>query len=90
MNVAMQQVALQTDRCHHGPGLSARPAQCTAKGDAVNALARAHLFTALRQLDGQHKGTRHPVSLRGQSDRRASWSPTCRRRHPVLALNGAD
>jgi uncharacterized protein YjbI with pentapeptide repeats len=61
----------------------------TAKGDAINALARAHLFTALRQLDGQHKGLAiqflYEANLIG-AHVVADLPPT----PPVLALNGAD
>jgi uncharacterized protein YjbI with pentapeptide repeats len=68
--------------CHHGM-------HTTAKGDAVNALARAHLFTALRQLDGQHKGFAiqflYEAKLIG-AHVVADLPPT----PPVLALNGAD
>jgi uncharacterized protein YjbI with pentapeptide repeats len=61
----------------------------SAKGDAVNALARAHLFTMLRQLDGRHKGLAlqflYEANLLG-SHVVAAQPPT----RPVLALNGAD
>ncbi len=61
----------------------------TVKGDPVNSLARAHLFTTLRQLDGQHKGLAiqflYEANLLG-SHVVADAPPTS----PVLALNGAD
>jgi uncharacterized protein YjbI with pentapeptide repeats len=61
----------------------------SAKGDPVRALARAHLYTALRQLDGYHKGLAiqflFEANLIG-SHANADVEPTL----PVLALNGAD
>jgi len=68
--------------CHHS-------LHTTAKGEAINALARAHLFTALRQLDGQHKGLAiqflYEAGLIG-AHVVADLPPA----PPVLALNGAD
>jgi hypothetical protein len=68
--------------CHHG-------LQTSTKGDAVQALARAHLFVALRQLDGLHKGLAlqflYEANLIG-SHAIAERAPT----PPVIALNGAD
>lgn len=68
--------------CHHG-------LHASVKGDAVNALARAHLFTALRQLDGVHKGLAlqflYEANLIG-AHVVADAAPT----PPVLAVNGAD
>lgn len=61
----------------------------SAPGDALRALARAHLFVALRQLEGRHKGLAvqflyeanligsHPVGDRPPLS-------------PVIALNGVD
>ncbi len=67
---------------HHG-------LQTSTKGDAVQALARAHLFVALRQLDGLHKGLAlqflYEANLIG-SHAIAEREPTL----PVIALNGAD
>jgi len=67
---------------HHG-------LQTSTKGDAVQALARAHLFVALRQLDGIHKGLAlqflYEANLIG-SHAIAEREPTL----PVIALNGAD
>ena len=61
----------------------------TTRGDTVNALARAHLFTALRRLDGRGKGLAlqflYEANLIG-SHAVADAPPT----PPVLALNGAD
>ena len=89
MDVAMQQEvlyklidAISDLVCHHG-------LHSAVKGDAVNALARAHLFTALRQLDGLHKGLAiqflYEANLIG-AHLIADVAPT----PPVLALNGAD
>ena len=68
--------------CHHS-------LHTTEKGDAINALARAHLFTALRQLDGQHKGLAiqflYEAGLIG-----AHVVADLPSAPPVLALNGAD
>ncbi len=59
------------------------------KGDMVRSLARAHLFVALRQLDGAHKGLAlqflYEANLIG-AHFDAAAGPTL----PVLALNGAD
>lgn len=61
----------------------------TTRGDAVNALTRAHVFTTLRQLDGYYKGVAiqflYEANLIG-SHAVAAAPPTS----PVLALNGAD
>ena len=61
----------------------------SAKGDPVRALARAHVFTALRQLDGLHKGLAlqflFEANLIG-SHANADIDPSL----PVIALNGAD
>jgi uncharacterized protein YjbI with pentapeptide repeats len=68
--------------CHHHLHTS-------VKGDPVRALARAHLFTALRQMDGLHKGLAvqflFEANLIG-SHANADVEPSL----PVLALNGAD
>lgn len=68
--------------CHH-------QLHTSAKGDPVRALARAHLFTALRQLDGYSKGLAiqflFEANLIG-SHANAEIDPI----PPVLALNGAD
>ena len=59
------------------------------KGDAVRSLARAHLFVALRQLDGLHKGLAiqfvYEANLIG-AHFVADVAPTL----PVIPLNGAD
>ena len=61
----------------------------SAKGDPVRALARAHLFTALRQLDGPHKGLAvqflFEANLIG-AHANADIAPLL----PIIALNGAD
>jgi len=61
----------------------------TKRGDAANGLARAHIFTALRRLDGRSKGLAiqflYEANLIG-SHAVADTPPTL----PVLALNGAD
>jgi uncharacterized protein YjbI with pentapeptide repeats len=61
----------------------------TVKGDPVNSLARAHLYTTLRQLDGHHKGLAiqflYEAALIG-CHVIADAPPSA----PVLALNGAD
>ncbi len=61
----------------------------SAKGDPVRAIARAHLFTALRQLDGVHKGLAvqflFEANLIG-SHANDDIAPI----PPVIALNGAD
>lgn len=68
--------------CHH-------QLHTSAKGDPVRALARAHLFTALRQLDGLHKGLAvqflFEANLIG-AHANADVEPSL----PVIALNGAD
>ncbi|HQY94640.1 pentapeptide repeat-containing protein [Caldilinea sp.] len=68
--------------CHHR-------LHAAVKGDAVQALARAHLFVALRQLDGLHKGLAlqflYEANLIG-AHVVADSEPLA----PVLALNGAD
>ena len=68
--------------CHHDLHTS-------VKGDPVRALARAHLFTALRQLDGHHKGLAiqflFEANLIG-SHANAGIDPIL----PVIPLNGAD
>lgn len=61
----------------------------TVKGDAVRSLARAHLFVALRQLDGLHRGLAiqfvYEANLIG-AHFVADVGPT----PPVIPLNGAD
>ncbi|MBE2239046.1 MAG: pentapeptide repeat-containing protein [Caldilineaceae bacterium] len=68
--------------CHHG-------LKDAVKGSAVQALARAHLFVALRQLDGLHKGLAlqflYEANLIG-AHVVADSAPLA----PVLGLNGAD
>ena len=68
--------------CHHN-------LHASVKGDPVRALARAHLFTALRQLDGHYKGLviqfLFEANLIG-SHANADIEPI----PPVIALNGAD
>ena len=68
--------------CHHG-------LHAAAKGDAVYSLARAHLFAALRQLDGRHKGLAiqflYEANLIG-AHFVADVGPTA----PVIVLDGAD
>lgn len=68
--------------CHH-------QLHASVKGDPVRALGRAHLFTALRQLDGQHKGLAlqflFEANLIG-SHANADVEPSL----PIIALNGGD
>jgi uncharacterized protein YjbI with pentapeptide repeats len=59
------------------------------KGDAVRSLARAHLYVALRQLDGLHKGLAvqflYEANLIG-AHAAADIGPT----QPLIPVNGAD
>jgi uncharacterized protein YjbI with pentapeptide repeats len=59
------------------------------KGDVVRSLARAHLYVALRQLDGLHKGLAiqflYEANLIG-GHAAADVGPTM----PLIALNGVD
>jgi uncharacterized protein YjbI with pentapeptide repeats len=68
--------------CNHG-------LHAAAKGDSIRALARAHLYVALRRLDGAHKGLAvqflYEANLIG-SHVLVDAPPAL----PLLALNGAD
>ena len=78
----------EPDQYAHRSGLSSRSARLR-QGHPVRALARAHLFTALRQLDGHHKGLAiqflFEANLIG-SHANAGINPIL----PVIPLNGAD